>query len=54
MPTNKALDYGKIADKCMYDFPKSYSTSQITAFQKGIDKMYSACIKATKEASGDE
>lgn len=30
----------KTVDSCMYDFPKSYSNSQISAFQKGIDKVW--------------
>jgi hypothetical protein len=32
---------GKVADECMYDFPKAYTNAQIVAFQKGVDKMWS-------------
>jgi len=35
----------KIADSCMYDFPKSYTNAQIIAFQKGIDKMWAQIKK---------
>ena len=31
-------ELGKVADICMYDFPKSYTNPQILAYQKGIDK----------------
>ena len=39
----------KIADNCMYDFPKSYTNTQIIAFQKGIDKLWSAIHSAMVE-----
>ena len=40
-------EIGKIADSCMYAFPKSYTNSQILAFQKGIDKMWSILKEGT-------
>ena len=36
---------GKVADNCVGDFPKSFTNSQITAFQKGVDKMWSTFFK---------
>ena len=30
------------ADKIMYGFPKHYTNTQIMAFQKGIDKLWSS------------
>ena len=41
-------NFGEVADSCMYNFPKSYTNSQIKAFQKGIDKMWSALLKLTE------
>ena len=34
-------EIGKITDECLYDFPKVYTNTQILAFQKGVDKMWS-------------
>jgi len=38
-----------IANMCMYDFPKSYNNSQIQAYQKGIEKIWSTLIKRLGE-----
>ena len=40
------VDIDKIADACMYNFPKSFTDIQIKAFQKGVDNVWSAVKKA--------
>ena len=48
-PLSEVVDIDKLADSCMYDFPKSYSNSQILAYQKGIDKIWSKFKKQSKK-----
>ena len=42
-------EINKATDHCMYDFPRSYNNSQIIAYQKGIDKMWSRILKRLDE-----
>lgn len=48
---------GKATDSLMYDFPKSYTNSNIAAFQKGLDKLYvkfTAIIKKVGNITKEE
>ena len=42
LPAENVLAIGKVTDSLMYDFPKSYTKAQIIAYQKALDKSYSA------------
>jgi len=42
---NLLSEFDKVTDICIYDFLKSYINSQIIAFQKGIDKIWSTLRK---------